>query len=128
MANCDNIVFWSPVPSGSIFKVKAAGDKNVFDITVGRSMNGANQTPVGFKSLVPGPASQEVVSGQRWVFTCVVSLFSTPSNPVTLDAWVEDAQGNKVQLPDADGAPQDLDCDWAFATVGANMVKIFVGA
>lgn len=128
MANCDNIVFWSPVPSGSVFKIKAAGDKNVFDITVGRSMNGANQTPFGFTALVPGPASQQVVSGQRWVFTAVVSLFSTPTNPVTLDAWVEDAAGNKVQLPDANGAPQDLVCDWTFAAMGAGMVKIFVGA
>jgi hypothetical protein len=128
MANCDNIVFWSPVPAGSIFKIKAAGDINTFDITVGRSMNGKPQTPFGFKAVVPGPASQAVAKGERWVFTAVVSLFDTPKNPVTLSAWVEDSTGTKVQLTDADGDSANLECEWQFAAAGASLIKIFVGA
>jgi hypothetical protein len=128
MASCDNIVFWSPVPAGSILKIKGAGDINVFDVTVGRSMNGAHQTPFGFKQVVPGPASQVVGKSERWVFTAVVSLFGTPKQPVTISASVEDAAGKKVQLPDANGALADLDCQWQFAAPGANILKIFVGA
>jgi hypothetical protein len=128
MPNCDNIVFWSPVPAGSVFKIKAAGDINTFDVTVGRSMNGGHQTPFSFEQVVPGPASQTVAQGQRWVFTAVVSLFTTPANAVTLNAWVEDPAGTKVQLPDANGAPANLECDWSFATDGASLIKIFVGA
>jgi hypothetical protein len=128
MSNCDNIVFWSPVPAGSIFKIKGVGDVNTFDITVGRSRNGAHQTPIGHKQIVPGPASQSVAAGERWAFTVVVSLFSTPPDPVQINAWLEDAGGKKVQLPDANGAPADLLCSWVFASDGASLIKIFVGA
>ena len=43
-------------------------------------------------------------------------------------AWVEDAAGKKVQLPDANGVLADLDCQWQMATPGASIIKIFVGA
>jgi hypothetical protein len=128
MANCDNIVFWSPVPPGSIFKIKGAGDINTFDVTVARSLNGKAQTPFGFKQVVPGPASQSVAKGERWVFTAVVTLFTTPTKPVTIEAWLEDPTGKKVQLPDADGKAVDLSCMWQFASTGASLIKIFVGA
>ena len=128
MANCDNIVFWSPVPAGSIFKIKATGDVNVFDITVGRSRNGGDETPLGHKQVVPGPASQSVAKGDRWTFTVVMTLFNKPKSPVSLKAWLEDGSSAKVHLPDATGAPTDLHCEWEFTTPGASLIKIFVAA
>src|SRR3954447_9202004 len=90
MPNCPNLVFWSPVPVGSTLKVSASGDQNVFDVTVGRSRNGQALTPFGFKQVVPGPATQAVAADENWAFTPVVSVFSTPQAPVTLNASVVD--------------------------------------
>jgi hypothetical protein len=124
--SCDNLVFWSPVPDHSVFTIRASGDQNVFDVTVGRSLNGGHQVPFGYNDLVPGPASQVIARGERWAFTVVVSLFSTPDNPVIVDANMEDAAGNTVSLPHADGAPMTLECQWRIARVGASMIKILV--
>ncbi|HEU4888068.1 MAG TPA: hypothetical protein VFV49_09290 [Thermoanaerobaculia bacterium] len=128
MANCDNIVFWSPVPSGSVFKIKAAGDKTSFTIVVGRSRNGTAKPVIPFGDLVPGPAEQVVNAGDRWSFTPVISLFHTGTDPVTVEAWVEDGAGTTLNLPDDNGAPQPLQCSWTFNTVGGNALKIFVAA
>ncbi len=128
VASCDSIVFWSPVPGGSVFKIKGTGDQNVFNVTVGCSRNGGHETPFGHKQVVPGPASRVVVKGERWVFTVIVALFSKPPNPVVIEAWIEDTAGGTVTLPDADGTPSNLRCQWKIASVGSNMIKIFVGA
>jgi hypothetical protein len=128
MANCDNVVFWSPVPAGSVFKIKAAGDKNAFTIIVGCSLNGSLKPVMPFADLVPGPAKQVISAGDRWAFTPVISVFHTVSEPITVDAWVEDGSGNTISLPDDAGAPQPLKCSWTFTAVGGNALKIFVAA
>ncbi len=127
MANCPNLVFWSPVPAGSTFKVQASGDQNVFDVTVGRGLNGVQQTPLGFNAIVPGPASQPIAAGDQWSFTPVVALFATPLNPVTLTAWIQDAAGKDVVIAGSGGAASvTLRCQWQFASEGAQMIKILV--
>ena len=108
MANCDNVVFWSPVPAGSVFKIKAAGDQNAFTIIVGRSRNGSLKPVIPFGDLFPGPAKQVINAGDRWVFTPVISVLHSVPQPVTVDAWVEDSAGNPISLPDDAGAPQPL--------------------
>jgi hypothetical protein len=128
MANCDPVVFWSPVPAGSVFKIKAAGDKTAFTIIVGRSRNGTPKGVFPFADLVPGPAQQVISAGDRWIFTPVISLFHTVPAPVTVEAWVEDAAGATVTLPDDAGAAQPLRCSWSFTAIGGNAIKIFVGA
>ena|ERR1700741_1462933 len=128
MPDCDNIVFWSPVPAGSVFKIKAAGDKTAFTIVVGRSRNGAPKPVIPFADLVPGPAQQVINAGDRWSFTPVISLFSSVTKPVTVEAWVEDAAGAPVTLPDDAGAQQPLHCNWSFTAIGGTPLKIFVAA
>jgi hypothetical protein len=128
MANCDTIVFWSPVPAGSVFKIKAAGDKTAFTIVVGRSRNGTPKGVMPFADLVPGPAQQVVAATDRWVFTPVISLFHAVTTPVTVEAWVEDAGGTTITLPDDAGAQQPLHCNWTFTAIGGHPLKIFVAA
>jgi len=128
MANCESIVFWSPVPSGSVFKIKAAGDKTAFTIVGGRSRNGTSKPVMPFSDLVPGPAEQVVNTGDRWSFTPVISLFQDVPQAITVEAWVEDGNGTTISLPDDSGAPQPLNCTWAFSAMGGNVLKIFVAA
>lgn len=125
---CDNIVFWSPVPAGSVFKIKAAGDKTAFTIVVGRSRNGSPKPVIPFRDICPGPASQVINAGDRWSFTPVISVFHTPPQPVTVQAWVEDSAGNVLKFSDDDGNAIQLKCDWSFNTIGGNALKIFVAA
>ena len=121
MENSPTLVFWSPVPSGSTLNIKAAGDENVFDVTVGRSREGEAQTPVGFSAVVPGPFKQAVGGGDAWAFTPIVAVFSTPQNPVTLEASITDASGSVVAVGGV-----KLEAQWAFASEGANLLKILV--
>ena len=125
---CDTLVLWSPIPAGSVFKIKAAGNKTQFSIVVGTTLNDANQPVIPFANLVPGPAQQIVSAGQRWLFSPIVALFKELTPGVTVEAWVEDPNGAPVSLPDAAGAAQPLHCHWTFTKKGARGLDIFVAA
>lgn len=77
---------------------------------------------------MPGPAQQAISAGDRWAFTPVISLFHSVTEPVTVEASVEDGNGNTITLPDDDGAAQPLLCGWTFTAMGGNVLKIFVAA
>ena len=125
MPKCDNFVFWSPVPAGSTFKIKATGDTATFRVRTERSRNGEDLPDWMTNDLVPGPASQAIAATDRWDFTTTMTLTSAPNAPIKLEAWVEDGAGNDVQIPGPDG-PMTLRCDWEFDAVGASVVEIVV--
>jgi len=125
MANCDNYVFWSPVPAGATFNIKAAGDQHVFNVVVGRASNGAQVAPWLHPQVDPGPATQRIKAKDKWTFSPVVALFAKPNNPVTLEAWMSDAKGQDVTIP-GNGASVTLRCLWQFDDKGAFDIDIDV--
>jgi len=129
MANCPNLVFWSPIPDGSTFKIKASGDADAFSITVGCSRNGGIKPILHHDDVVTnGPASQAIAAGDRWAFTPAISIFHTPANDVAVEAWVEGPDGKDVMLPTDEGSTFPAHCQWTFNAVGGQLLTILIAA
>lgn len=111
---CGTLVIWSRVPVGSVFKIRARGDQDLFNVMAGVVLNGQARPMLRHEQIVPGPASIDVdAPGQRWIIRPAVILTADPEDPVELEAWIEDQNGNVVQVPGGAGDLEDARCEWS---------------
>lgn len=111
---CGTLVIWSRVPVGSIFKIRARGDVNLFNALAGVVLNGQSRPMLRHDDIVPGPA-EIAIDGprQKWIIRPTVILTGDPDQPIELEAWLEDTAGNVVQVPDGADGLEDARCQWS---------------
>ncbi|MFL6246033.1 MAG: hypothetical protein ACJ74H_08420 [Thermoanaerobaculia bacterium] len=104
---------WDPVPGDCTFRLTAAGDANIFNASASVSLNGQTRPPLRHADIVPGPATIEIGGvNQFWVIKPLLILTHDPDEPVTMEAWLENADGSTVQIPDGAGGTIEARCDW----------------
>lgn len=111
--SCDSLIFWRPVPVGSVVKVQAAGDQNKFNVVSRVGRNGVSEMPpLLHGDIFPGPAVVNVHDGDRISLDVTLVLFDDVEDPVTLTIQAEDESGNVLEVPDENGDPMDAKCEW----------------
>lgn len=109
---CGTLVIWRPVPAGSIVKAQASGNDNKFNVTIGINRNGTAESPWRHDDLVPGPAETTFEAGDRLVLNPVIVLFDDDDDGVTLEVWIEDPEGNPVEVRASGGTTAEAKCSW----------------
>jgi hypothetical protein len=127
MAPCGTAVVWTSVPVGSIFKLQCIGDGNTFDVSAFVSMNDDPQPSLEHDDIVPGPASVEITGKkQRWDIAPTLIVVSPLTKGIVMKAWLEDAAGNIVQVPDGNGGQEPAQCEWTTAKTAGTTLEILI--
>lgn len=114
MANCSNVINWSPVPAGSRFCVSASATSD--DFNCGARIIGEDGSDASFMKaeVVPGPAHRSL--GQQG-YAARLALTPGPTGPiVTMNAWIEDENDKRL-----------FECTWQNAVPSqVRRVSIFI--
>jgi hypothetical protein len=127
MAPCGTAVIWTSVPVGSIFKLQCIGDGNTFDVSALVSMNDDPQPSLEHDDIVPGPASIEITGKkQRWDIAATLIVVSTLTKGILMKAWLEDAGGTIVQVPDGNGGMKPAQCEWTSGKTAGSTLEVTI--
>ncbi|HVR41459.1 MAG TPA: hypothetical protein VMU84_20350 [Thermoanaerobaculia bacterium] len=67
--------------------------------------------------LSPGPASRPFPLGDAFIFDPSIVLFRDVTEAVTLELWIEDLDGNVVQVDAPGGGKRPAKCSWSISKV-----------
>jgi len=113
---CAGFDIWRPIPAGSILKAKATGEDTAYNASIAVFRNGTASV-IRHEQLTTGDVSVTSAQGDRFVLDPALILFRDVDQPVTIEMWFEDEQGNDVMISAPSGGQRPARCDWSLARV-----------
>lgn len=127
MPPCGALVIWTSVPVGSKFLLESDGDCGTYDVSALVSMNGSPFPNLEHADICRGTAAIDIDGkSQRWTIEITLIVMNKLSKGVNLEARIEDAAGNVIQVPDGTGGTEPALCQWQSGTSAGSSLEIVI--
>jgi len=120
------IVSWSGVPARSTFKLQCDGSRMTYDCSALVTVNDEPRPNIEHEEVNPGPARRQIEAAERWEVAPTLIVMNNLNNAITVKAWVEDRNGNVVQVPDGSGNTVPAQASWTSGRSAGSTLEVAI--